>query len=184
MPAAGSLVLATMIAAVPMSASAGVPGFGSQFAAGAPRAARPPGPVSADTLPSATLETLDGEPVELRSTIDGPAVINFWATWCGPCRRELPELASLHGQLESEGLQMVGIAVSSGSSEEIRSFAEKYGVDYLLLRASREWARRHFRMFGMPTTIIVDSDGRIRERLVGPQSAERLRRALEPLMSD
>lgn len=179
MPTAGSLVLATMVAAVPTITSAGVPGSGSEFAFGG---GRPQGPVSADTLPSATLENLDGEPVDLRSTIDGPAVINFWATWCGPCRRELPELARLHGELESEGLQMVGIAVSSGSSEEIRSFAGKYGVDYLLLRASREWARRHFRMFGMPTTIIVDGDGRIRERLVGPQSAERLRRALEPLI--
>ncbi|MDP2497560.1 MAG: TlpA disulfide reductase family protein [Candidatus Palauibacterales bacterium] len=100
----------------------------------------------------------------------------------GPCRREMPELARLHRELGPAGLQTVGIAISSGSSEEIRSFAEQRGVDYLLLRASREWARRHFRMLGMPTTLIVDADGRIRERLVGPQSAERLRRAVEPLL--
>lgn len=181
-PAAGSLALTTLTAAIMMAPPPGISGPVSGSAAQAPGEPRPPASASIDTLPAATLETLDGDRVDLRSTIEGPAVINLWATWCGPCRREMPELARLHRELAPAGLQTVGIAISSGSSEEIRSFAEQRGVDYLLLRASREWARRHFRMLGMPTTLIVDADGRIRERLVGPQSAERLRRAVEPLL--
>lgn len=78
---------------------------------------------------------------------------------------------------------MVGIAVSSGSPAVIRRFAERHGADYLLLRTSRDWTRRHFDLFGMPLTLIVDADGRIRERLVGPQTEERLRELLEPLLA-
>lgn len=66
---------------------------------------------------------------------------------------------------------------------DIRSFAERHGADYLLLRASRDWARRHFDLFGMPLTLIVDAEGRIRERLVGPQTEERLRELLEPVLA-
>lgn len=173
----------TLAAAVLLVPFAGFSGHGGEAADGALREARASMATRTDTLPDVTLENLDGERVQLRSAIRGPAVINFWATWCGPCRREMPELAKLHREMESEGLQVVGIAVSSGSPEEIRAFAERHGAEYLLLRASREWARRNFRMFGMPTTLIVDGEGRIRERLVGPQSAERLRRALAPLLS-
>lgn len=133
-------------------------------------------------LPAAVLRDLEGDSVAVRAAVSGPAVVNFWATWCGPCRREMPELARLHRELGERGLQVVGIAVSSGSPEEIRDFAERHGVEYELLRASREWARRHFRVLGMPTTLIVDRDGRVRRRMVGPQTAERLREALAPLL--
>lgn len=144
------------------------------------------GSATADSLPSlpaAVLRDLEGDSVAVGTAVRGTAVVNFWATWCGPCRREMPELARLHRELSDRGLQVVGIAVSSGSPEEIRSFADRHGVDYTLLRASREWARRHFRVFGMPTTLVVGPGGRIHERLVGPQRDERLRRAVEPLLS-
>lgn len=137
-----------------------------------------------DTLPSVSLRGLDGREVELRAVADGPTVINFWATWCGPCRREMPELASLHRKLKDRGLQVVGIALNSGSPDEIRRFADRHGVDYPLFRASREWARRHFRLFGMPTTLIVDGEGRIRKRLVGPQTEERLREEVAVVLPD
>lgn len=142
-------------------------------------------PAASDTLPSlpaATLRDLAGDTVSVRSAVRGPAVVNFWATWCGPCRREMPELARLHRELRDRGLQVIGIAVNSGGPGEIRSFADRHGVEYRLLRASREWARRHFRVFGMPTTLVVDGEGRIRERLVGPQTAAKLREAVAPLL--
>lgn len=175
-----SLLATVLTAASLVLAPACGPGAGD----GPPEAAS--GESAADSLPrlpAAALRDLEGDSVAVRSAVGGPAVVNFWATWCGPCRREMPELARLHRDLRGRGLQVVGIAVSSGSPEEIRSFADRHGVEYRLLRASREWARRHFRVFGMPTTLVVDRDGRIRERMVGPQTAARLREAVEPLLS-
>lgn len=137
---------------------------------------------SLGTVPDVTVRDLDGGEHDLRSVLSGPTVVNFWATWCGPCRREMPELVELREELADRGVEVIGIAVDSGSPEEIRSFAEDHGVEYPLFRASRNWATRHFGLFGMPMTLIVDGDGEIHEQLVGPQTKESLTTALRPLL--
>lgn len=134
-----------------------------------------------DRVPDVSVRRLDGEEVSLREAVDRPTVLNFWATWCGPCRREMPELGELHRAVAPRG-QVIGISLDSGPAEPIRRFAAEHGAGYSQFRASEGWARRHFQVRGIPTTLVVDGSGRIRARKVGPQTKESIMESLRPLL--
>ena len=131
-------------------------------------------------LPDVEAADLDGTARRIREFGGRVTVLNFWATWCVPCLKEIPELVALQDSLGPAGLRVVGIAVASGDPEDVRAFARKHGIDYALLQASFRWARRHFTVFGIPITLVVDEEGVIRRRFVGPQSFETFRAAAEP----
>lgn len=133
------------------------------------------------------LPDLRGDSVALRSLVLAPdsavasrvTLVNLWATWCEPCREEIPRLVALEDSLRAEGLRVVGIAVESGSPRAIRRFADSLGVDYPILTAGQEWVRRTFTVFGLPATLVVDGRGLIRWRLPGPQETSAFRAAIE-----
>lgn len=152
------------------------PAAGTDTAAGA-RGPDPPG----ERMPDVSVRRLDGAEVSLREAVDRPTVLNFWATWCGPCRREMPELGELHRAVAPRG-QVIGISLDSGAAEPIRRFAAEHGADYPHFRASEGWARRHFQVRGIPTTLVVDGSGRVHARLVGPQTKESLMESMRPLL--
>lgn len=137
-----------------------------------------------ERIPEVSVEDLEGTSHPLRELIRGPTVVNFWATWCAPCKRELPELAEVDDAIRGGGGRVLGIAVSSGTAEEIRSFAREHDVDFPLYRASQAWAGRHFGLYGIPTTLVVDGGGRVHERLMGPQTRESLMAHLRPLLEE
>ena len=94
------------------------------------------------------------------------AIVNFWATWCPPCRAEMPSMERAWKQIESEGILMIGINVGE-DLETVNAFTEEYPVTFPLLldedaKTSIEWPVR-----GMPTTFVVDTEGRIVYRAVG-----------------
>lgn len=163
-------------------------GAGDSSAAGAESSRATGGAVDIhqlDRIPDVSVADLNGTDHPLRELVGGgPTVVNFWATWCAPCKRELPELAEVHEAIQPGGGRVLGIAVSSGSAEEIRSFAEKHGVDFPIYRASQAWAGRHFGLYGLPTTLVVDATGRVHERLMGPQTRQSLMRHLKPLLEE
>ncbi|TAM99806.1 MAG: TlpA family protein disulfide reductase [Rhodanobacteraceae bacterium] len=96
-------------------------------------------------------------------------LINFWATWCGPCLSEIPDLDRLYGDVHGR-VRIVGVAVDSGSAENIRAFAERHGMRYPLLMASSRALDPRFGVIGLPITVIVDRTGVVRRRLIGPQT--------------
>jgi thiol-disulfide isomerase/thioredoxin len=116
--------------------------------------------------PQVTLASLRGE----------PAAINFWASWCTPCRKEAPDLErvarSLHGRA-----RLVGVDWSDGISAA-RSYVSQNHLTYPNLIDSKGVAGSNFGLEGLPTTFILDSQGKITDVLRGPQSAESLLRAL------
>lgn len=122
--------------------------------------------------PVVTFRTLAGDTASLGGLRGRVVVLNFWATWCPPCKREIPELSRLQDSLSSEGASVVGVAVSSGSRQEIREFGEEYGINYPVWLSDPGTAATEYRAVGLPTTLLVDRRGVIRRRYMGAQTYE------------
>ncbi len=142
----------------------------------------PPGREAPPLLPPLALPDLTGQEQALRTTLDEITVLNFWATWCVPCLKELPELVALHHQWQGRGVHVVGVAIDSGAPADIRAFAARQGMDYALRLGTQQWARTHFGIFGLPVTLVVDRHGQIRQRLLGPQTGAQFEAAIRPYL--
>jgi thiol-disulfide isomerase/thioredoxin len=135
--------------------------------------ARPP-PTKTFALPPATLEGFDGgPPVDLTEFRGAPLVVNFWASWCAPCVKELPELRDAAAELEGE-VAFVGIDVQDSPINAV-PFIERLGIDYPLAIDPRRELHQELGNFGMPTTLLVDAEGIVRYRQTGPLTGEELR---------
>jgi len=119
-------------------------------------------------LPALTLTGLDGASHRLTDWKGRPVVVNFWATWCDPCLREIPLLMRLRREHAAEALEVVGIAVDS--DEEVRSYARAHGMDYPVLMG-QQGGLAAVSAFGMetvlPFSVFADSEGRILALKVG-----------------
>ncbi len=115
---------------------------------------------------------------ELRGT---PVVLNFWASWCDPCRDESPYLERLWREKRSQGLVLVGVN-EEDVSKDARRFARRYGLSYPLVRDKSGGLRDDYRLRGYPETFVVDRQGKVVERVAGPvhrgKGRERFERAL------
>lgn len=144
-----------------------------------------PGPDGPLSIPAEVVEfaTLQGDSASLEDYRGRVVVLNLWGTWCPPCREEIPDLVKLQERIEPRGGTVVGLAVDSGSPAEIRDFAERFGMNYPVWHARTQTVVEHYRAMGFPTTLLIDRQGIIRERYIGPQTAEDLLADLEPYLA-
>ena len=116
-----------------------------------------------DTLPDFTLADLDGTPRSIRSWQGKSMIVNFWATWCAPCRREIPLLKKINSEHASEGFQVVGVAVDF--RDDVLKYAKEIGIDYPLLIGEQDGleAVNQFGQgsLGFPFTVFTDNQQRI-----------------------
>jgi thiol-disulfide isomerase/thioredoxin len=145
---------------------------------------------SGDRVPDFTLVDLSGQTVRF-SDLDGRAVVlNFWATWCPPCRREMPLLDAIHQEYRSRGLSVVGIDVGE-DPDAVRRYVESIGVAYPIWVDgpnrqtgidSTQSIHGRFGGVGLPTTVFVDRGGIIRDRHLGELSRAMLQMQAETLL--
>ena len=119
--------------------------------------------------PAMSMKPIDGEPVELKDLQGKVVVLNFWATWCGPCVKEIPDLIKLAEQGRDQGVIVIGI--SDEDETKIRNFAEKRGVKYPMVSGAG-WPAPFQQINAVPTTFVIDGDGMIRSKLIGSRSLE------------
>lgn len=117
--------------------------------------------------------TLAGDSITLASLRGSPVLLNIWATWCPPCRKEMPDLQELHERYSPRGLQVVGVSIdAAGSDQAVAEFLEEHGVTYTILRDPTDRISSTFMAQGVPVTILIDADGTVLWRRLGPVSAE------------
>ncbi len=124
----------------------------------------------ASVAPDFTLESLDGHNVRL-SDLRGKAVLlNFWATWCGPCKIETPWFVELQNQYGSQGLQVIGVAMDDSSKDDIAKFAKDMGMNYPVLLGKEAVGDAYGGVPALPETFFIGRDGKIVGKIMGLES--------------
>ena len=146
----------------------------------------PPATGAPAALTRMTLPDLTGKPVTLAAWPDKVLVINFWATWCTPCRREIPGLINIQTKHAANGVQVVGIAVDQ--VDKVREYAKEIGINYPLLIAGMEGAsltRELGNKSGaLPFTVVLNRDGTLLKSHLGLITEEELQDLLRPLLAN
>jgi thiol-disulfide isomerase/thioredoxin len=137
-------------------------------------------PENAVKAPNFTLATLDGDWVTLDDFKGKVVLLNFWATWCGPCLMEIPDLKILQEKYNEKGLEVLAITLTSGSPKQISKFSEKWGMNYYVLTDiegnETEMVTSYYGqatgvpISGVPTSFIIDREGYIVKSYIGPRT--------------
>jgi len=119
--------------------------------------------------PAYVSQTLSGDSVSLASLKDKVVLLNVWATWCHPCRTEIPELRALHSRYKDKGLELIGVSVDAeGNDDGIRAFMKDFEMEYPVWRDPGERVSTQFLVIGVPATFLIDRKGILRWRKTGP----------------
>jgi thiol-disulfide isomerase/thioredoxin len=132
--------------------------------------------------PSFALKDLRGRTVRLDQFKGKVVLLNFWATWCPPCRAEMPDLVKLQREYGDRGLQIAGITYPPERASRVRRLAGELKINYPLLFGTSEVASLYGVRDVLPVTVIVDREGRIRDRILGILTPEEFEQKVKPLL--
>jgi cytochrome c biogenesis protein CcmG, thiol:disulfide interchange protein DsbE len=155
--------------------------FGSPCATVQAQHSHPPRQNAAPQIGAAAtpfeLKTLDGKPISLTNLRGKPLVINFFASWCDPCREEMPLINELAAQSGNKGYSVLGIAVED-SRAAVTEYAKEFKLTLPIALDLNSTVKRAYRIFGPPATFFIDRQGIIRDIIIGPLTPERASTAL------
>jgi thiol-disulfide isomerase/thioredoxin len=163
--------LALGIFTLPMFLTGGSP---VQSAAGSCKAE---GPANFDF----TLKDMNGADYKLSSLKGKVVLVNFWASWCAPCVKEIPEFIKVREEYHDRGFEIVGISTDD-TPEQMRDFAARFKTNYPLVQVTGEVEEAFGPVFGLPTSILVARDGSVCRRHFGPMTKEQLEREVKSLL--
>jgi len=128
------------------------------------------GPANGTAAPDFTLKTLDGKDVSLSSLKGKAVMVNFWATWCEPCKIEMPWLVELQDKYRKDGFEILGVAMDDSGQKEIAEFARKMKVNYTVVIGSEKVANLYGGLDGLPTNFFLDRNGKVIDSFKGLRS--------------
>lgn len=132
-----------------------------------------------------TLETMDGETIALGERPGEVLLVNFWATWCAPCRKEIPDLIEMQEELGPRGLTIVGVSTDQQGEEVVAPFLDEYAINYPIVLDPEATLDEAFGgVYGLPMTFVVGPEGRIRHQVLGAVPPEKLRPKLTALLDE
>lgn len=131
-------------------------------------------PSLADKNASISLSSYEGQVV----------LLDFWATWCPPCRAELPYLTSMYGELKNRGFTLIGMTVDRGSWEDVAGKVKRFEISYPLALADDDVQARYGGIRAVPTKFLLDKKGAVRKSYVGMVAEAQLRQDVEQLLEE
>lgn len=135
-----------------------------------------------EPLPDVELKTLDGQSFRLSDYRGKVVLVNFWATWCVPCRSEIPALGALNRDLAAQGFAVVGVTTSD-TAQLVRNYQKDVRQDYTVVTGD-DAAAAKFAVGVLPTTFIVDREGRVRQKIIGEKTRENFESVIKPLLNE
>lgn len=151
-----------------------------------PSAEPPAEPVSGEAIrpthmPEFTLKDTAGREVSSASFKGKVLIVDIWATWCKPCEKEMPEFEKLQKKHGERGFAVIGIAMDTNPAG-VAAFTKRLGVTYTILMSTPEALEKWGGLEGLPTTFVVDREGRVRKKVIGFEYPEEFEKAVRPLL--
>jgi len=139
-------------------------------------------PSGGSSAPDFSLQTADGSTVELKSLRGKVVVLNFWATWCGPCRAEMPGIMQVYSRLKGEGVEIIGISLDRNGWDDVRPFLQKTTVTYPVVVGDQDLAKAYKIPDAIPYSVFIDRTGNIASTHVGFMSEAQFESELKKLL--
>jgi peroxiredoxin len=143
---------------------------------------------NSDLAPDFKLTDINGKTISLSDYKGKVLFLNFWATWCPPCRAEVPDFVEAYAEQKANGLEILGISLDSKGKEAVAAFVEKYKINYPVVLESRQTTEKIINDYQpgqyIPATIIIDKSGRIRSKEVGAMDKKTLLKHFQQLAAE
>ena len=139
--------------------------------------------MTGQVAPDFALQSLDNKTVHLSDFRGKAVLLNFWATWCQPCKIEMPWFADLQKQYATEGLQVIGVAMDEASPEDIGKFAKDLGVNYPVLVGKEEVGDAYGGVQFLPATFYIGRDGKVVEKVFGLKGRGEIESAIKKALA-
>ncbi len=142
------------------------------------------GPQVGAPAPSFELPDMEGKPISLQALRGKAVLLNFWATWCGPCQYEMPSLESLYQKYKDRGFVVLGVSLDEEGWAPIREFLKHVPVNFPLVNDQAQKVNELYEIYRIPETYLIDPKGIIADKIVGPQdyNAEVFHQKVERLL--
>ena len=132
--------------------------------------------------PNFVLKTGDGKTYELVQSKGKVVIVNFWATWCGPCRKEIPDFIELYKKYKDQGVEIVGVALDKDGWEKVNPFVKQNNINYPVVLDNGTVAATFGKIQFIPTTFIIDPNGNIVDEHTGVMTKAMLEAKIKPLL--
>ena len=161
--------------------------FGQQIGAETPKSANetlPPRPAKGHPAPEFTLVNLEGEEVRLEDFRGQPVILNFWASWCGPCRLEMPHLQAAYEEYGSDGVVILGVNLTKRESrmDDVTAFVDEFDLTFPIVLDDDGDVATIYEVHGQPTSVFIDKNGVVNTVFYGPVNEEFISARIQELM--
>jgi thiol-disulfide isomerase/thioredoxin len=138
--------------------------------------------VAQQKAPNFSYKTASGETIDLSKLQGKVVVVNFWATWCGPCRREIPDMIEVYNAYKSKGLEIVGVSLDKGGWKDVTPVVKKMNIPYPVVLDEQSIAGKFGDFQYIPTTFFVDRKGNIASMKTGMMTKEEFEKKVKELL--
>lgn len=133
--------------------------------------------------PDFSLPELSGQQLTLSDYRGKVVLLDFWATWCEPCRQEIPHFVDLQNKYQHQGLQIIGVSMDDGP-QPVRDFYQQFRMNYLVVMGTADVAERYGGVLGLPVALLVGRDGRIYAKHIGATDMSVFEKEVVSLLKD